>query len=97
MTDIEKNHCCYCGDECNPCSQACGRCMRRNVFMDPKDITYYTPSPSLEKEEEHENIIIEEIIENMKKLTENQRLEIISHFCSHCMIEYTSHTNISNS
>ena len=25
----DANHCCYCGEECNPCSQACGPCMRQ--------------------------------------------------------------------
>lgn len=23
--------CCFCGDACNPCSQACGRCMRKPI------------------------------------------------------------------
>ena len=25
----EEGTCCFCGDECNPMSQACGYCMRR--------------------------------------------------------------------
>lgn len=31
--------CCFCGDQCNPLSQACGRCMRRRTFcyeIEPK-------------------------------------------------------------
>lgn len=27
--DYFHSYCCFCGDECNPCSQACGRCIRK--------------------------------------------------------------------
>jgi hypothetical protein len=25
--------CCFCGNECNPCSQSCGRCARQLSFF----------------------------------------------------------------
>ena len=27
--EYEHGHCCYCNDQCNQCSQACGSCMRQ--------------------------------------------------------------------
>lgn len=76
MSQTEINHCCYCGDECNPCSQACGKCMRQYTFREPRDIIYYSsPSPY-----NHDDV--QEIIEKMKELSDEQRLEIISQFCS---------------
>jgi hypothetical protein len=32
--------CCFCGGECNPCSQCCGRCIRipiKNILKDEKE------------------------------------------------------------
>ena len=31
--DPSKGYCCFCGDECNPCSQSCGKCARRLTFI----------------------------------------------------------------
>ena len=31
------NKCCFCNEECNPCSQSCGRCAR-NLFWNMSEI-----------------------------------------------------------
>ena len=51
--DNLRNFCCFCGDECNPSSQSCGPCMRKNyngynftscnVTIDKNKVTQQTP------------------------------------------------------
>lgn len=31
--EIEVGTCCFCGGDCNPCSQACGPCIRNGAMM----------------------------------------------------------------
>lgn len=30
---IEMGKCCFCGEECNPASQSCGRCIREIIRL----------------------------------------------------------------
>lgn len=32
MEEDEYGICCFCGEHCNPCSQACGYCVRKGNF-----------------------------------------------------------------
>ena len=31
--DFGIGQCCFCGNECNPCSQSCGRCSRKLIYF----------------------------------------------------------------
>jgi len=33
IENFQEGLCCFCGEECNPCSQACGRCARALSWM----------------------------------------------------------------
>ena len=43
VVQVEENKCCFCHDECNPNSQACGRCMRS--FVNGKTLTQRVNGP----------------------------------------------------
>ena len=46
MSDAEVGKCCFCGDECNVCSQACGRCVRNRPFGGILALAMAEPTPS---------------------------------------------------
>lgn len=86
MSQLEFNICCYCGDECNPCSQACGRCMRRYIFIESNTSNFELENSSNSSNSSNYSPMYktQEIIELMKELVDTERLEIISQFCSYC-------------
>lgn len=70
----EEGTCCFCGEECNSCSQACGICSRQLLY---KNLPFYNQEKEEEKEEKKEETKVEEKKEIKEEKEREEKLEIL--------------------